>query len=720
MKRAYIVLAAICVICVICGPAWATTVTGTVRDSAGNAVSGAAISFRLINIGRGNVARDSGTSIVAPALVTASSASDGTFSVTLVGNDQIAPAGTLYEVVMRGPGFTYGPFDYSIIGPSADLNSLTPEASYPNTPSQIAASQLSPPAGCSASQVLEWTGTVWQCAASGSGAQHQVNGTNVTANATINFESSAPADGLTLTFANPSAGNVQLGLSGTLNDAGLATAYSGIGACGANQWVFSLTRAGAPSCSPPAFSNLTGQATAAQLPPTINASAIQDKGGQVFNVKAYGAVGNGVFLYNCSITTGTAALTCTAGAFSAGDVGKLIEVDGAAASSGRLLTTISAVTDATHLTLAANAGATTSTANVVYGTDDGPEIQSLITTLSASGGGTMFFPQGIYIINNASDANGFILDIPSNPRPTGPWITYQFEGPNSMAVASITTGVNTSGAVLYGMSAAVTGFIGAASFAPSYPMSDVYVVVRNMAIVTPPTQNYSALHLQLAYNADVYGSVVSPNYGPKATNNVPVYGSTANYGIYLPQQANAGFSGVFDSSIMGYYYGVLGADHAIVSHCLFDENRYGIKVNSRFYTMWLDDVTIQHSTIGLDIVAGNQIFGNVMFEQNTTDIAADNGAVTGTGFLIATDSVALTVSNLSPYLLYVTNGGPLNAPIKFASYTFATLPTEVNGLQVYCSDCKNVGTDAATFDSVAVAGGTGTTVLGENGAWRVH
>src|SRR5690348_15081867 len=145
-------------------PGRATTVTGTVYDSGGAAVSGAAISFRLINIGRGNVARQSGTSIVAPTLEAATSAADGTFTITLVGNDAITPAGTLYEMVIRGPGFTYGPFDYLITGSVADLNSLTPEATYPNTASQVAASQIVPPSGCSSGQALQWTGTAWACA----------------------------------------------------------------------------------------------------------------------------------------------------------------------------------------------------------------------------------------------------------------------------------------------------------------------------------------------------------------------------------------------------------------------------------------------------------------------------------------------------------------------------------------------------------------------------
>lgn len=168
-------------------------------------------------------------------------------------------------------------------------------------------------------QVIFVAGTFYQCTfggtfsavgGGGGSSQHQVNGVNLSSNATINFENSMATNGLTLTFANPSAGNVQLGLSGTLADTGLATAYSGVGACGASNWIFSLSRAGAPNCSQPGFANLAGQATAAQMPATINASAIEDKGGQVFNVKAYGAMGDGKAVYDGTM----ASVTTTMGA----------------------------------------------------------------------------------------------------------------------------------------------------------------------------------------------------------------------------------------------------------------------------------------------------------------------------------------------------------------------------------------------------------------------
>lgn len=61
-----------------------------------------------------------------------------------------------------------------------------------------------------------------------------------------------------------------------------------------------------------------------------------------------------------AISTGTAAFTSASGTFSSTDVGRAIIVQGAGASGADLSTTISVVTSATAVTLAANAGTTVS------------------------------------------------------------------------------------------------------------------------------------------------------------------------------------------------------------------------------------------------------------------------------------------------------------------------------------------------------------------------
>jgi hypothetical protein len=70
-------------------------------------------------------------------------------------------------------------------------------------------------------QNLVVNGTCTGCGGGGGSTAFQANGTPLSSSSTVNFENSAATNGLTLTFTNPSSGNVQLGLSGTLTNAGL-------------------------------------------------------------------------------------------------------------------------------------------------------------------------------------------------------------------------------------------------------------------------------------------------------------------------------------------------------------------------------------------------------------------------------------------------------------------------------------------------------------------
>ena len=87
----------------------------------------------------------------------------------------------------------------------------------------------------------------------GAGTSFEVNGTATAASNPINFLDSALTDGLTLTFANPSAGNVQLGLTGTLSTAGGGTGLTAL-------TQYSLLSGGASTANLIAPSSTVGEA----------------------------------------------------------------------------------------------------------------------------------------------------------------------------------------------------------------------------------------------------------------------------------------------------------------------------------------------------------------------------------------------------------------------------------------------------------------------------
>lgn len=138
--------------------------------------------------------------------------------------------------------------------------------------------------------------------------------------------------------------------------------------------------------------------------------------GPVVNVVAYGAVGDGQVATDCSMTAGSAVVSCATGHFTANDVGKVIGVYGAGATvSGftkPLPATISSYTDAQHITLGSNAvNNVTNSSRVVWGTNNTVTIQNAVNAAALLGAATVYFPPGLWLTN--------IIDMPCSAAGQG-------------------------------------------------------------------------------------------------------------------------------------------------------------------------------------------------------------------------------------------------------------------------------------------------------------
>jgi hypothetical protein len=130
----------------------------------------------------------------------------------------------------------------------------------------------------------------------------------------------------------------------------------------------------------------------------------------IANVRNFGAKGDGKILYAGAMdNNATTTLTDTTNSpFAAGDVGKLICVDGAGASGVDACGTISSFTDNSHVVLSFNntSGAAISGKEYRYASDDTTAIDNAIAALPK--GGTVFFPSGLYGVN------GSLTTLPAN------------------------------------------------------------------------------------------------------------------------------------------------------------------------------------------------------------------------------------------------------------------------------------------------------------------
>lgn len=155
-------------------------------------------------------------------------------------------------------------------------------------------------------------------------------------------------------------------------------------------------------------------------------SGFENNQPRVYNVKLFGAIADGVETNDGAITSTSQTLTCTTCGFTSAAVGKYIIVAGAGTTGAPLVTTISAFTNSTTVTLTAAAGTTvTSGGNVIWGTENTAAIQAAINAQFNAGVGKVWLPYGsvggMYIVGAALTANtplGYAVNaqlyIPSN------------------------------------------------------------------------------------------------------------------------------------------------------------------------------------------------------------------------------------------------------------------------------------------------------------------
>lgn len=121
---------------------------------------------------------------------------------------------------------------------------------------------------------------------------------------------------------------------------------------------------------------------------------------KVFNVEYYGAWHDYASVDDAAVSSGTTALTSVNANFTSGVTGKTMRVFGAGAAGADLITTVTYVSES-QVTLGVAASTTVSGAVIEWGHDDTASIQAAIDACNAYGGGTVYFPAGVYLIAGA-------------------------------------------------------------------------------------------------------------------------------------------------------------------------------------------------------------------------------------------------------------------------------------------------------------------------------
>ncbi len=218
-------------------------------------------------------------------------------------------------------------------------------------------------------------------------------------------------------------------------------------------------------------------------------------------------------------------------------------------------------------------------------TDDTPAIQDTIDACFAAGGGTVFFPNGIYAIKGALQATSTYnsqLTIPNNPfSGTTPPIAIAFLGMGAVAQSndgpSIAMLPSLSGAILLsdwngtitGDPAVIAGGLRNA-IAPSGDFNWVMVEFHNIEIRCHADPKLSALQMTSVARCQTDHVTISTDIA-SASASVPTHANAT--GIDMPRGLNSNFGDQFDTTFVdGYYTGVKLSEQSTgvslaVAHC---------------------------------------------------------------------------------------------------------------------------------------------------------
>ena len=337
----------------------------------------------------------------------------------------------------------------------------------------------------------------------------------------------------------------------------------------------------------------------------------------VFDITAYGAVGDVQVVTDGAITNGSHVLACTTShQFKVSDVGKpILVLHAAAAGITTLATTISGFTDSGHITLTAAAGATVSGATVMWATDDTAAIQAAInaghtfaTAFTAPqvgvqplyqvytppGEGSFYGINGPLVTGGSTLGNGQ-LTIPIVPEGVH-GVTCQLVGIESGAktrywgqlVPAMTAstwlsfgvfasaGAQTASANANGRPAMISGPSGKNGYGvvhdPLPIFSNVTLHVKNMSLLTPHSANGLSYDVINAHGCarmilEDMSWGTTGTYGAADYNNPAGFANGFSIGITMPANGNNAMNSVSRSICQGgYTYLIFATEHTV-----FDE-----------------------------------------------------------------------------------------------------------------------------------------------------
>jgi hypothetical protein len=320
-----------------------------------------------------------------------------------------------------------------------------------------------------------------------------------------------------------------------------------------------------------------------------------------FDAKRYGAKGDGRMVTD-AVTNSTTTVTSATAAFAAGDVGKVVEVTNGTTTSK---STVASVTNATTIVLAGAVSFTATSCTLYIGTDDTVAVQAASDACEAAGGGVVWFPRGIYVINGAlqdtSRSNAQLL-FPRRHVVNAAPITVLWLGESPPAwqptVSASTVPVITGGVVLKctlnttgGSQPCCIGAWGPSGSALN--ISSVRASMRNITVRMPVNPVLTAIDLSHCSQCDL--DDVSVDAGQYTVSNIPTPTTATSVGVKLPFSSNGAFTRVGTLGIVGFYNAIQIWEHAQISDLGVFGCLNGLLFEAaQYHSSWVGRVDVVH------------------------------------------------------------------------------------------------------------------------------
>jgi hypothetical protein len=247
-------------------------------------------------------------------------------------------------------------------------------------------------------------------------------------------------------------------------------------------------------------------------------------------------------------------------------------------------------------------------------TDNTTALQTLVNTVVAAGGGTIFFPKGKYLfsgpLQETANANS-VIKFPSVPM-TQPCVVVKFKGvlPPPIQFFNFSNQVPEAGYSV--LKCTLTGGTGTASFISGTTevialdgttQNNIAFHVEDLIFEAPPNPSFTMIHMQ-KHQANIMKNVLI-HCGTVNLDNIVQPTHSHAYGFTCPEWSHTPFNYYENVIVFGYYWGTRISENTTFNGVRMWKCYKGVACASGYHKNNILDIGIYHTPYPFVAVGGS-------------------------------------------------------------------------------------------------------------------